>query len=88
MKLIDERSKAEKVLSLRNLSQIFLIKSMVVSGVIKATTDEEIMEEYCAKYAEVFHLLATGAIEMDAENPDKFKAQMEKLRMRFNNVDS
>lgn len=83
MKRIDERSKAEKVLSLRNLSQIFLIKSMVVSGVIEATTDDEAMDEYCTKYAEIFEMLAMGAIETNSVDTAKVRGRLQRAGIKL-----
>ena len=60
---------------LYNLSQVFLVKYLIHTGVITSA------EEYAEKYAEVFHLLATGTLETQRRiNWDSLRAKVKKIQ--------
>ncbi len=76
---LSENPVDDEVFRLRALSQMFLIKSMILSGVLQGTNELEVMQDYIRRgFAEFFDLLASGSIELNGEYRD-LKAEFQEV---------
>lgn len=64
---------------LQALSQFFLIKAMLAAGLLHGNNEIDVMEQWCAKYAEPFRMLAEGALESCEHDTSELRAEIKRL---------
>lgn len=64
---------------LQALSQFFLIKAMLAAGLLHGNNEIDVMEQWCAKYAEPFRMLAEGALESAEIDTEHLRSEFKRV---------